>query len=185
KIFWYIIVIKQTYSDTSTGNKIGVYKFLEDLGLLDNEVVPVNMNDDDNSKFDIDKEDNYQRCFGKDALKKLYQAREACQHFILLRLFTMYLPNLSEQAKNGLFVAFFRSNSFGVLEHNALLDALAYLVKGLNLFKYDKLGLNHIQLTWIRHNYFLSIPQIFKFLHFDNTVLEHVSLMCYLVDEAT
>ncbi|CAG8537636.1 389_t:CDS:1, partial [Racocetra fulgida] len=52
----------------------------------------------------------------------------------------MCLPNLSEQAKNGLFVAFSRSNSFGVLEHNTLLDALAYSMKGLNLFEYDKLG---------------------------------------------
>ncbi|CAG8849473.1 45485_t:CDS:2, partial [Gigaspora margarita] len=97
--------MEQTYSDTSAGNKIGVHEFLEALGLLDNEVMPVNMDDDNNSESDIDKEDN--------ALKKLYQAREACQRFILLRLFTMHLPNLSEQAKNGLFVAFSRSNSFG------------------------------------------------------------------------
>ncbi|CAG8856763.1 25115_t:CDS:1, partial [Gigaspora margarita] len=60
------------------------------------------------------------------ALKKLYRDREARQYLILLRLFTMRLPNLSEQAKNGLFVVFSRSNSFGVLEHNALLDALAH-----------------------------------------------------------
>ncbi|KAF0497943.1 hypothetical protein F8M41_020620 [Gigaspora margarita] len=40
------------------GNKIGVHKFLEALGLLDNEVVPVNMNDDDNSESVIDEEDS-------------------------------------------------------------------------------------------------------------------------------
>ena len=63
---------------------------------------------------------------------------------ILLRLFTMRLPNISDQAKNGLFIAFSRSNSFGVLEHNALLDALAHPVKGLNLFEYDELGFDLI-----------------------------------------
>ncbi len=49
------------------------------------------------------------------------------------------LPNISNQAKNGLFITFSRSNSFGILEHNALLDALAHSVKGLNLFEYDEL----------------------------------------------
>ncbi|CAG8830032.1 9069_t:CDS:1, partial [Gigaspora margarita] len=57
--------------------------------------MPVNMDDDDNSKFDIDEENSdddqdnywntrktytgwdYKRYFGEDALKKLYQAREA------------------------------------------------------------------------------------------------------------
>ncbi|KAF0520565.1 hypothetical protein F8M41_016210 [Gigaspora margarita] len=158
--------MEQTYSDTSAGNKIGVHEFLEALGLLDNEVVPVNMDDDDNSESDIDEEDSdddqddywddywdprktytgwdYQSRFGEDALKKLFQAREARQRLILLRLFTMRLPNLSEQAKNGLFLAFSRSNSFGVLEHNALLDALAHPVKGLNLFDYDELGFDLI-----------------------------------------
>ncbi|CAG8842232.1 28468_t:CDS:1, partial [Gigaspora margarita] len=87
---------------------------------------------------------NYQSRFGENALKKLFQAREARQRFILLRLFTMCLPNLSEQAKNGLFLTFSRSNSFGVLEHNALLDALAHPVKGLNLFDYDELGFDLI-----------------------------------------
>ncbi|KAF0525717.1 hypothetical protein F8M41_014355 [Gigaspora margarita] len=128
--------MEQTYSNTSTSNKIGVHEFLEALGLLDNEVMPINMDDDDNSESDIDEEDN--------ALKKLYQAWKARQRFILLRLFTMRLSNLSEQAKNGLFVVFSRSNSFGVLEYNALLDALAHSVKGLNLFDYDELGFDLI-----------------------------------------
>src|SRR5947199_9546591 len=75
---------------------------------------------------------------------KLFQDREARQRFILLRLFTMRLPNISDQAKNGLFIAFSRSNSFGVLEHNILLDALAHPVKGLNLFEYDELGFDLI-----------------------------------------
>ncbi|RIB27776.1 hypothetical protein C2G38_2159755 [Gigaspora rosea] len=133
--------MKQTYSGTSTND--------------DDEFW---LSDDDNNKFwlfnddnedDYDSEDDdvfssksYNRWdnknnFGKDALKKLYQVREAYQ---LLRLFTICLPNSSEQAKNGLFVTFSQSNSFGILEHNALLDALAHPVKGLNLFEYDELS---------------------------------------------
>ncbi|CAG8748268.1 37043_t:CDS:2 [Gigaspora margarita] len=88
---------------------------------------------------------DYQNHFGKDALKKLYQAQEARQRLILLRVFTMRLSNLSKQAKNGLFLVFSRSNSFGVLEHNALLDALAHPIKGLNLFNYDELGFDLIK----------------------------------------
>ncbi|CAG8780915.1 20897_t:CDS:2 [Gigaspora margarita] len=119
--------MEQTYSNTSAGDKIGLYEFLEALGLLDNKFGKLYNGWD------------YQNHFGEDALKKLYQDQEARQRLILLRLFTMRLPNLSEQAKNRLFVAFSRSNSFGVLEHNALLDALAHPVKGLNLFDYDEL----------------------------------------------
>ncbi|GBC01588.1 hypothetical protein RclHR1_04250004 [Rhizophagus clarus] len=87
---------------------------------------------------------DYKKDFGEDAWKKLYQDREAHQCFILLRLFTMHLSNISDQAKNGLFITFSRSNSFGVLEHNALLDALAHPVKGLNLFEYYELGFDLI-----------------------------------------
>ena len=87
---------------------------------------------------------DYKKDFGEDAWKKLYRDREARQRFILLRLFTMHLPNISDQAKNGLFIAFSRSNSFGILEHNTLLDALAHPVKGLNLFEYDELGFDLI-----------------------------------------
>ena len=108
--------------------------------------------DDDNEEYDDIEDDDafssngwdYKKDFGEDAWKKLYQDREARQRFILLRLFTMRLPNISDQAKNGLFIAFSRSNSFGVLEHNALLDALAHPVKGLNLFEYDELGFDLI-----------------------------------------
>ena len=106
--------------------------------------------DDDNEEYDDIEDDDafssklydgwdYKKDFGEDAWKKLYRDREARQRFILLRLFTMRLPNISDQAKNGLFIAFSRSNSFSVLEHNALLDALAHSVKGLNLFEYDEL----------------------------------------------
>ena len=49
--------MEQTYSDTSAGDKIEIYKFLETLGLLDNEILPV-MGDDDNNESDIDKEDS-------------------------------------------------------------------------------------------------------------------------------
>ena len=113
-----------------------------------------NSENDDNEDDDIEYEGvfssklydgwDYKKDFGEDALKKLYRDREARQRFILLRLFTMRLPNISDQAKNGLFIAFSRSNSFGVLEHNALLDALAHPVKGLNLFEYDELGFDLI-----------------------------------------
>ncbi|CAI2195884.1 6023_t:CDS:1, partial [Funneliformis geosporum] len=74
--------------------------------------------------------------FGEDAWDKVYQARLARHRNILLRLFTGRLPNLSEQAKNGLFDAFSRCDAFGVLEHNALLDALAHPVEGLSLSRY-------------------------------------------------
>ncbi|RGB43894.1 hypothetical protein C1646_749333 [Rhizophagus diaphanus] len=94
--------MEQTYSDTSVGDKIEVYEFLEALGLLDNEVAPINMDDDDNNKSDIDEENN--------TLKKLYQVWEARHQNI--------------------------SNAFGVKEHNALLDALANLVKGSDLNNY-------------------------------------------------
>ena len=111
--------------------------------------------DNDNEEDDNIKDDDvfssklydgwdYKKDFGEDAWKKLYRDREARQRFILLRLFTMRLPNISDQAKNGLFITFSRSNSFGVLEHNALLDALAHPVKGLNLFEYDELGFDLI-----------------------------------------
>ncbi|CAB4434030.1 unnamed protein product [Rhizophagus irregularis] len=50
--------MEQTYSDTSADDKIKVYEFLEALRLLDNEVSPVNMDDDDNNESDIDEEDS-------------------------------------------------------------------------------------------------------------------------------
>ena len=84
--------------------------------------------DDDNEEDDDIDDDvfssklydgwDYKKDFGEDAWKKLYRDREARQSFILLRLFTMRLPNISDQAKNGLFIAFSRSNSFGVLEQD-------------------------------------------------------------------
>ena len=50
--------MEQTYSDTSAGNKIEVHEFLKALGLLDNEVLSVNMDDDNNNESDINKEDS-------------------------------------------------------------------------------------------------------------------------------
>jgi len=103
----------------------------------------------DNEEDDIEENDmfssklynrwNYKKDYSEDAWKKLYWDWKACQHFILFRLFTMRLFNISDQAKNGLFIAFSRSNLFGILEYNTLLNALAYSVKGLNLFEYDEL----------------------------------------------
>src|SRR5436190_21675313 len=66
--------------------------------------------DDDNEEYDdIEEEDafssklydgwDYKKDFGEDAWKKLYRDREARQRFILLRLFTMRLPNIPDQAK--------------------------------------------------------------------------------------
>jgi hypothetical protein len=146
--------MEQTYSDTSAGDKIEIYEFLEALGLLDNEVAPVNMDDDDNNESDIDEEDSdddqenywdprktytgwdYKRRFGEDALKKLYQTREARHRNIVLMEFTRRLPDISDREKNRLFDAFSRSNAFGAKEHNALLDTLADPVKGWDLDNY-------------------------------------------------
>ncbi|GET65355.1 hypothetical protein GLOIN_2v1763770 [Rhizophagus irregularis DAOM 181602=DAOM 197198] len=123
-----MLVCGATIDEESAGDKIEVYEFLEALGLLDNEVSPVNMDDDDNNESDIDEEDN--------ALKKLYQTREARHRNIVLMEFTRRLPDISDQEKNRLFDAFSRSNAFGVKEHNVLLDALADPVKGWDLNNY-------------------------------------------------
>ena len=146
--------MEQTYSDISAGDKIEVYEFLEALGLLDNEVSPVNMDDNNNNESDIDEEDSdddqdnywdprktytgwdYRRRFSEDALKKLYQTREARHRNIVLMEFTRRLPDISDREKNRLFDTFSRSNAFGVKEHNALLDALADPVKGWDLNNY-------------------------------------------------
>ncbi|PKK57333.1 hypothetical protein RhiirC2_851269 [Rhizophagus irregularis] len=118
----------------------------ETLGLIDdddsNGSVIDNEDDDSDDDHDIlgirDGHD-YIACYGRDAWDKLIQAREARHRNILLRLFTQRLPNLTEKVKNGLFDAFSRSEAFGVLEHNALLEALAHPVNGLSLFEYDQL----------------------------------------------
>src|SRR4051794_26062021 len=133
--------MEQIYSDTSAGDKIEVYEFLEALGLLDNEVSLINMDDDDNNDSDIDEENSdddqnnywnprktytewdYKRRFGEDALKKLYQTQKARHQNIVLVEFTRRLPNLSEEEKNGLFDVFSSSETFGTKIHNALLDA--------------------------------------------------------------
>ncbi|PKC73023.1 hypothetical protein RhiirA1_389294 [Rhizophagus irregularis] len=82
---------------------------------------------------------DFMACYGRDAWDKLFQDRLDRHRNILLRLLSQRLPNLSEQEKNGFFHAFSHSEAFGVLEHNALLDALAHPVEGLSLFKYDQL----------------------------------------------
>src|SRR3954453_2264976 len=135
----------------------GDYELLKALGLIDDEEPEIVVGedefeedddadaDDDWDEFETDDDEMYDEWdylarYGEDAWEKLLQARLAHHHNILLRLFTRRLPNLSEQAKNGLFDAFFRSDAFGVSEHNAILDALAHPVEGLNLSKYDELG---------------------------------------------
>jgi hypothetical protein len=115
------------------------------LGLIDDgeldDSVEVMSDDDDEVWADdiwpIRDGHDYIAYYGRDAWDKLYQSRLARHRNILLRLFTQRLPNLTEKAKNGLFDAFSRSEAFGVLEHNALLDALAHPVNGLSLFEYD------------------------------------------------
>ncbi|CAI2186327.1 3839_t:CDS:2 [Funneliformis geosporum] len=116
--FWYIIIMKQTYSDTSAGDKIEVYKFLEALGLKTY------------TRWD------YKKRFGEYALKKLYQTWEAHHRNIILMEFTRRLPNLSEEEKNGLFDIFFSSETFETKIHNALLDVLADPIKGSDLNNY-------------------------------------------------
>ncbi|RGB24007.1 hypothetical protein C1646_773687 [Rhizophagus diaphanus] len=97
----------------TAGDKIEVYKFLEALELLDNEVAPINIDDDDNNESDIDEgsdddQDNYwnprkrytgwdyKRHFGKDALKKLYQTQKARHQNIVLMEFTRCLSDISD-----------------------------------------------------------------------------------------
>ncbi|CAB4418227.1 unnamed protein product [Rhizophagus irregularis] len=92
--------------------------------------------DDDHDILGIRDGHDYIACYGRDAWDKLIQAREARHRNIILREFTTRLPNISEQAKNGLFDIFTKSSAFGVREHNALLDALADPVKGWNLQDY-------------------------------------------------
>ncbi|GBB99840.1 hypothetical protein RclHR1_03650016 [Rhizophagus clarus] len=48
--------MEQTYSDTSAGDKIEVYEFLEALRLLNNKVALISMDDDDNTESDINEE---------------------------------------------------------------------------------------------------------------------------------
>jgi hypothetical protein len=142
----------------------GDYELLKTLGLIDDEEVEVidgydkieadeddDCDDDDEFEADDENDDDrdnywnpskmytgwdYLAHFGEDAWNKLYQARLACHRNIVIREFTRRLPNISEQEKNGLFDAFSRSDAFGVIEHNALLDALANPVKGWNLNEY-------------------------------------------------
>ena len=100
--------MEQTYSDTSAGDKIEVYEFLEALGLLDNEVSPVNMDDDDNNESDIDEEDSdddqgnywdprktytgwdYKRRFGEDALKNFIKPGK----LVIGTLYSWNLPDV-------------------------------------------------------------------------------------------
>src|SRR3954453_17306810 len=120
--------------DSGLNSVDGGYELLKALGLIDDE-------EDDDDEDDNDDRDNYWdpskmytgwdylAHFGEDAWNKLYQARLARHRNIVLREFTRRLPNISEQEKNGLFDTFSRSDAFGPMEHNALLDALADPVK--------------------------------------------------------
>jgi hypothetical protein len=127
--------------DSGLSSVDGDYELLKALGLIDDE-------EDDDDEDDNDDRDNYWdpskmytgwdylAHFGEDAWNKLYQARLAHHRNIVLREFTRRLPNISEQEKNGLFDTFSRSDAFGPMEHNGLLDALADPVKGWNLNEY-------------------------------------------------
>jgi hypothetical protein len=132
--------------DDKTDEDTDNYEFKTDNDNIDEfKIDDTDDDDDDDWEYIWDWDSNkiytgwdYVAHFGEDAWSKLYQAREVRYRNILLKLFTRRLPNLSERAKNGLFDAFSRSDAFGVLEHNALLDALAHPVEGLNLAKYDQ-----------------------------------------------
>jgi hypothetical protein len=150
--------------DSGLSSVDGDYELLKALGLIDDEETEMiddydkieadeDDDDDDWDEFETDEEDdnddrdNYwdpskMYTGWEDAWNKLYKARLARHRNILLRLFTRRLPNLSEQARNGLFDAFSRSDSFGVSEHNAILNTLAHLtlLRGLSLSKYYELG---------------------------------------------
>uniref|UniRef100_U9T6K0 Uncharacterized protein n=1 Tax=Rhizophagus irregularis (strain DAOM 181602 / DAOM 197198 / MUCL 43194) TaxID=747089 RepID=U9T6K0_RHIID len=103
----------------------------ETLGLIDNDNSNGSVidNEDDEVWDDGDEDDSDDD----------HDILGGSSSYILLRLFTQRLPNISEQAKNGLFDIFTESSAFGVREHNALLDALADPVNGLSLFEYDQL----------------------------------------------
>ncbi|CAB4402910.1 unnamed protein product [Rhizophagus irregularis] len=83
--------------------------------------------DDDYDISGIGDGHDFMVCYSRDAWDKLSRPHRN----ILLRFFTQRLPNLSEQEKNGSFHVFSQSEAFGVLEHNALLDALTHPVEGL------------------------------------------------------
>jgi hypothetical protein len=135
-------------SDLSTGNNLDgeYFEFLKDD--------EVKIGDDDANIWTDDTEEgdgddwwdpskpyigwDYIAHFGEDAWNKLYQARLVRHHNIVLREFTKRLPNISEQAKDGLFDAFCKSNAFGAIEHNALLEALADSKKGWSLYEWDE-----------------------------------------------
>ena len=140
--------------DSGLSSVDGDYELLKALGLIDDEepeIVDGGGEDEFEADEDDDSEDDdvnwwdprkpytgwdYLAHFGEDAWNKLYQARLARHRNIVIKEFTRCLPNISEQEKNGLFDAFSRSDAFGVIEHNALLDALADPVKGWNLNEY-------------------------------------------------
>ena len=86
---------------------------------------------------------DYIAYFGREAWDKVYQARMTRHRNIVFREFARRLPNLSEQEKNGLFDAFSSSDAFGVIEHNALLEALADPIEGWNLYEWDKYYYNY------------------------------------------
>jgi hypothetical protein len=57
----------------------------------------------------------------------------------------MHLFNISDQAKNRLFIAFFKSNLFGILEYTQyIIGYFSLSCKNLNLFKYNELEFNLI-----------------------------------------
>ena len=127
--------------DSGLSSVDGDYELLKALGLIDDE------EDDDDEDVNDDRDNywdpskmytgwDYLAHFGEDSWNKLYQARLARHRNIVLREFTRRLPNISEQEKNGLFDTFSRSDAFGPMEHNGLLDALADPVKGWNLNEY-------------------------------------------------
>ncbi|EXX57658.1 uncharacterized protein OCT59_001322 [Rhizophagus irregularis] len=115
----------------------------DDESVSDDDYVNEEDDDGDDEVWDgdeVDSDDDYDIsgigdghdfmvCYSRDAWDKLSRTHRN----ILLRFFTQRLPNLSEQEKNGSFHVFSQSEAFGVLEHNALLDALTHPVEGLVL----------------------------------------------------
>jgi hypothetical protein len=58
--------------------------------------------------------------------------------YVIVILCLENLPNISEQLKDGLLDAFAESTAFEVMEHNALLNALANPKEGWNLHEWDE-----------------------------------------------
>ncbi|CAG8671408.1 16084_t:CDS:2 [Funneliformis caledonium] len=110
--------------DSGLSSVDGDHELLKALGLINDEEVEVIDGQLLGPKQNVYQMGLFNSFWGR-CLENVYQARLTHHQNIILREFTRRLSNLSEQEKNGLFDTFSRSNAFGLMEYNGLLDALA------------------------------------------------------------